>query len=168
MSDLPAQLNPIILPLMASIRREQEEILQDKAVDALAELISFCVMWKPDPRCRHVIEMYFGEKFRWFPDVEYEEGWIERIRAVDPDCLYLEVWGRIVLEVGLGFCCLRVLVVCFLLFIGVGSMDDVSPKGPDLVLVSKQSAERAGFVLLWWCVVGSVGVGCVSWVGSRD
>ncbi|KAL9268603.1 TATA-binding protein-associated factor BTAF1-like protein [Drosera capensis] len=49
MSDLPAKLNPIILPLMASIRREQEEILQDKAADALAELISFCVMRKPGP-----------------------------------------------------------------------------------------------------------------------
>ncbi|GAB2283426.1 btaf1 RNA polymerase II, B-TFIID transcription factor-associated, 170kDa, variant 2 [Dionaea muscipula] len=49
MSDLPAKLNPIILPLMASIRREQEEILQDKAADALAELISYCVMRRPGP-----------------------------------------------------------------------------------------------------------------------
>ncbi|GAB4851956.1 btaf1 RNA polymerase II, B-TFIID transcription factor-associated, 170kDa [Ancistrocladus abbreviatus] len=49
MSDLPSKLNPIILPLMASVRREQEEILQDKAADALAELICHCVMRKPGP-----------------------------------------------------------------------------------------------------------------------
>ncbi|GMH10882.1 hypothetical protein Nepgr_012723 [Nepenthes gracilis] len=49
MSDLPARLNPIILPLMSSVRREQEEILQDKAADALAELICLCVMRKPGP-----------------------------------------------------------------------------------------------------------------------
>ncbi|RXH83790.1 hypothetical protein DVH24_009225 [Malus domestica] len=39
MSELPERLNPIILPLMASIKREQETILQEKAAEALAELI---------------------------------------------------------------------------------------------------------------------------------
>ncbi|KAJ6433975.1 hypothetical protein OIU84_017647 [Salix udensis] len=49
MSELPARLNPIILPLMASIKREQEEILQQKAAEALAELISRCIARKPGP-----------------------------------------------------------------------------------------------------------------------
>ncbi|CAN6448955.1 unnamed protein product [Victoria cruziana] len=49
MSDLPAKLNPIILPLMAAIKREQEEILQKKAAEALAELISCCISRKPSP-----------------------------------------------------------------------------------------------------------------------
>ncbi|XP_022718724.1 TATA-binding protein-associated factor BTAF1-like isoform X2 [Durio zibethinus] len=49
MSELPARLNPIILPLMASIRREQEEILQQKAAEALAELIYHCIARKPSP-----------------------------------------------------------------------------------------------------------------------
>ncbi|XP_060973663.1 TATA-binding protein-associated factor BTAF1 isoform X1 [Cannabis sativa] len=49
MSELPARLNPIILPLMASIRREQEEKLQEKAAEALAELIYYCVSRKPSP-----------------------------------------------------------------------------------------------------------------------
>ncbi|XP_047337513.1 TATA-binding protein-associated factor BTAF1 [Impatiens glandulifera] len=49
MADLPSKLNPIILPLMASIKREQEEILQDKAAEALAELIYECVARKPGP-----------------------------------------------------------------------------------------------------------------------
>ncbi|XP_031131067.1 TATA-binding protein-associated factor BTAF1 [Ipomoea triloba] len=49
MSNLPAKLNPIILPLMASIKREQEEILQSKAAEALAELIYCCMGRKPGP-----------------------------------------------------------------------------------------------------------------------
>ncbi|GMN49583.1 hypothetical protein TIFTF001_018736 [Ficus carica] len=49
MSELPARLNPVILPLMASIRREQEEKLQEKAAEALAELISHCISRKPSP-----------------------------------------------------------------------------------------------------------------------
>ncbi|XP_010547370.1 PREDICTED: TATA-binding protein-associated factor BTAF1 isoform X2 [Tarenaya hassleriana] len=49
MSDFPARLNPIILPLMASIKREQEEILQQIAAEALAELISHCLDRKPSP-----------------------------------------------------------------------------------------------------------------------
>ncbi|KAK4573373.1 hypothetical protein RGQ29_031366 [Quercus rubra] len=49
MSELPARLNPIILPLMASIKREQEEILQQKAAAALAELIFHCISRKPSP-----------------------------------------------------------------------------------------------------------------------
>ncbi|XP_057544192.1 TATA-binding protein-associated factor BTAF1 [Amaranthus tricolor] len=48
-SDLPARLNPIILPLMASLKREQEEILQLKAAEALAELIDVCIARKPGP-----------------------------------------------------------------------------------------------------------------------
>ncbi|KAF9615352.1 hypothetical protein IFM89_023003 [Coptis chinensis] len=48
-SELPVKLNPIILPLMASIKREQEEILQHKAAEALAELISHCIARKPGP-----------------------------------------------------------------------------------------------------------------------
>ncbi|OMO61314.1 SNF2-related protein [Corchorus olitorius] len=49
MSELPARLNPIILPLMASIKREQEEMLQQKAAEALAELIYHCIARKPSP-----------------------------------------------------------------------------------------------------------------------
>ncbi|CAH8382756.1 unnamed protein product [Eruca vesicaria subsp. sativa] len=49
MSEFPARLNPIILPLMASIKREQEQILQQKAAEALAELIAYCVDRKPSP-----------------------------------------------------------------------------------------------------------------------
>ncbi|KAK6923628.1 Helicase, C-terminal [Dillenia turbinata] len=49
MSELPSRLNPIILPLMASIKREQEEILQQKAAEALAELIYHCIARKPGP-----------------------------------------------------------------------------------------------------------------------
>ncbi|XP_052171300.1 TATA-binding protein-associated factor BTAF1 [Diospyros lotus] len=49
MSELPAKLNPVILPLMASIKKEQEEILQNKAAEALAELISHCIARKPSP-----------------------------------------------------------------------------------------------------------------------
>lgn len=49
MSELPARLNPIILPLMASVKREQEEILQHMAAEALAELISRCISRKPGP-----------------------------------------------------------------------------------------------------------------------
>ncbi|KAF5203949.1 Tata-binding protein-associated factor btaf1 [Thalictrum thalictroides] len=49
MSELPAKLNPVILPLMASIKREQEEILQQKAAEALAELISRCIARRPGP-----------------------------------------------------------------------------------------------------------------------
>ncbi|RAL50435.1 hypothetical protein DM860_016902 [Cuscuta australis] len=49
MSNLPAKLNPVILPLMASMRREQEEILQGTAAEALAELIYCCMSRKPGP-----------------------------------------------------------------------------------------------------------------------
>ncbi|PKA51093.1 putative chromatin-remodeling complex ATPase chain [Apostasia shenzhenica] len=49
MSDLPAKLNPIILPLMASVKREQEEILQQMAAEALVELMFRCVGRKPSP-----------------------------------------------------------------------------------------------------------------------
>ncbi|KAL6194990.1 hypothetical protein ACLB2K_030612 [Fragaria x ananassa] len=49
MSELPTRLNPIILPLMASIKREQEEVLQQKAAEALAELISDCISRRPSP-----------------------------------------------------------------------------------------------------------------------
>ncbi|KAL0652517.1 hypothetical protein Bca4012_095208 [Brassica carinata] len=49
MSEFPSRLNPIILPLMASIKREQEQILQQKAAEALAELIAYCVDRKPSP-----------------------------------------------------------------------------------------------------------------------
>ncbi|KAL9234087.1 hypothetical protein vseg_008996 [Gypsophila vaccaria] len=48
-SDLPSRLNPIILPLMASLKREQEEILQQKTAEALAELIGDCIARKPGP-----------------------------------------------------------------------------------------------------------------------
>ncbi|XP_006646908.1 TATA-binding protein-associated factor BTAF1 isoform X1 [Oryza brachyantha] len=49
MSGLPSKLNPVILPLMAAVKREQEEVLQDKAADALSELIFSCVGRKPGP-----------------------------------------------------------------------------------------------------------------------
>lgn len=49
MGELPAKLNPVIQPLMAAIKREQEEILQQLAADALAETIAQCVGRKPSP-----------------------------------------------------------------------------------------------------------------------
>ncbi|KAI4324095.1 hypothetical protein L6164_023659 [Bauhinia variegata] len=49
MSELPSRLTPIILPLMASIKREQEEILQTKSAEALAELMYDCVARRPCP-----------------------------------------------------------------------------------------------------------------------
>ncbi|GER39803.1 TATA-binding protein-associated factor BTAF1 [Striga asiatica] len=49
MSELPAKLNPIILPIMSSVKREQEEILQCKAAESLAELIHHCIERKPGP-----------------------------------------------------------------------------------------------------------------------
>ncbi|XP_045827656.1 TATA-binding protein-associated factor BTAF1 isoform X1 [Trifolium pratense] len=49
MSEFPTRLTPIILPLMASIKREQEEILQTKSAEALAELIYHCVSRRPCP-----------------------------------------------------------------------------------------------------------------------
>ncbi|KAH6823556.1 ROOT GROWTH DEFECTIVE 3 [Perilla frutescens var. hirtella] len=49
MSELPVKLNPIILPIMSSIKREQEEILQNKAAASLAELIYHCIGRKPSP-----------------------------------------------------------------------------------------------------------------------
>ncbi|KAK7312063.1 hypothetical protein VNO77_35609 [Canavalia gladiata] len=49
MSEFPTRLTPIILPLMASIRREQEEILQTKSAEALAVLMYHCVTRKPCP-----------------------------------------------------------------------------------------------------------------------
>ncbi|XP_075506033.1 TATA-binding protein-associated factor BTAF1-like isoform X1 [Primulina tabacum] len=49
MSELPAKLNPVILPIMASVKREQEEILQNKAAESLAELIHQCIERKPGP-----------------------------------------------------------------------------------------------------------------------
>ncbi|CAJ1978258.1 unnamed protein product [Sphenostylis stenocarpa] len=49
MSEFPTRLTPIILPLMASIRREQEEILQMKSAEALAELMYHCVARRPCP-----------------------------------------------------------------------------------------------------------------------
>ncbi|KAL6533717.1 btaf1 RNA polymerase II, B-TFIID transcription factor-associated, 170kDa [Orobanche hederae] len=49
MSELPAKLNPIILPIMSSIKKEQEEILQSKAAESLAELIHHCIERKPGP-----------------------------------------------------------------------------------------------------------------------
>ncbi|KAJ7964144.1 TATA-binding protein-associated factor BTAF1 [Quillaja saponaria] len=49
MSEFPARLNPIILPLMASLKREQEEILQEKSAEALAELICHCIARRPGP-----------------------------------------------------------------------------------------------------------------------
>ncbi|KAI3887669.1 hypothetical protein MKX03_010191 [Papaver bracteatum] len=44
--DFPDRLTPIIFPLMDYIRKEQEEILQQKAAEALAELISCCITRK--------------------------------------------------------------------------------------------------------------------------
>ncbi|KAL2517391.1 TATA-binding protein-associated factor BTAF1 [Abeliophyllum distichum] len=49
MSELPSKLNPIILPLMASVKREQDELLQNKAAEGLAELIYNCIERKPGP-----------------------------------------------------------------------------------------------------------------------
>uniref|UniRef100_A0A1D1XEI5 TATA-binding protein-associated factor 172 n=1 Tax=Anthurium amnicola TaxID=1678845 RepID=A0A1D1XEI5_9ARAE len=48
-SELPPKLNPIILPLMAAVKREHEEILQQKAAEALSELIFHCIGRKPSP-----------------------------------------------------------------------------------------------------------------------
>ncbi|KAH6804482.1 Ubiquitin carboxyl-terminal hydrolase family protein [Perilla frutescens var. frutescens] len=49
MSELPAKLNPIILPIMSSIKSEQEEILQINAAESSAELIYHCMGRKPCP-----------------------------------------------------------------------------------------------------------------------
>ncbi|XP_061359384.1 TATA-binding protein-associated factor BTAF1 isoform X2 [Gastrolobium bilobum] len=49
MSEFPTRLTPIILPLMASIKREQEEILQMMSAEALAELMYHCVTRRPCP-----------------------------------------------------------------------------------------------------------------------
>ncbi|CAN8254589.1 unnamed protein product [Cochlearia groenlandica] len=49
MSEFPPRLNPIILPLMASIKREQEQTLQQITAEALAELIAYCIDRKPSP-----------------------------------------------------------------------------------------------------------------------
>lgn len=46
---LPAKLNCIIQPLMASVRREAEYLLQKLLADALAELICICIDRKPSP-----------------------------------------------------------------------------------------------------------------------
>ncbi|XP_077236335.1 ROOT GROWTH DEFECTIVE 3 isoform X2 [Tasmannia lanceolata] len=48
-SELPPRLNPVILPLMAAVKREQEEVLQQKAAEALAELICHCISRRPGP-----------------------------------------------------------------------------------------------------------------------
>eukprot|EP01018_Ginkgo_biloba_P007683 Gb_19667 [translate_table: standard] len=52
MVELPGKLNPVIQPLMAALKREQEEVLQQKAAEALAEIISQCVGRKPGPNDR--------------------------------------------------------------------------------------------------------------------
>lgn len=49
MVELPVRLNPVIQPLMAALKREQEEVLQKMAAEALAEIISQCVGRKPGP-----------------------------------------------------------------------------------------------------------------------
>ncbi|XP_024523098.1 TATA-binding protein-associated factor BTAF1 [Selaginella moellendorffii] len=49
MGELPSKLNPIIQPLMGSVKREQEEVLQQCAGEALAEVIGHCVGRKPCP-----------------------------------------------------------------------------------------------------------------------
>lgn len=49
MGELPVKLNPIIQPLMGAIKREQDDILQQMAADALAEIIVHCVGRKPSP-----------------------------------------------------------------------------------------------------------------------
>jgi TATA-binding protein-associated factor len=49
MAELPIKLNPVIQPLMAAIKREQEEALQQPAAEALAEVIVQCVGRKPSP-----------------------------------------------------------------------------------------------------------------------
>lgn len=49
MGELPVKLNPVIQPLMAAVKREQEDILQQLAADALAETIAQCIGRKPSP-----------------------------------------------------------------------------------------------------------------------
>ncbi|KAL3681420.1 hypothetical protein R1sor_024376 [Riccia sorocarpa] len=49
MGELTSKLNPIIQPLMQAVKREQEEILQRPAAEALAEVINQCVGRKPSP-----------------------------------------------------------------------------------------------------------------------
>ncbi|KAG6551134.1 hypothetical protein Mapa_007369 [Marchantia paleacea] len=49
MGELTSKLNPIIQPLMQAVKREQEEVLQRPAAEALAEVISQCVGRKPSP-----------------------------------------------------------------------------------------------------------------------
>ncbi|XP_057836707.2 TATA-binding protein-associated factor BTAF1 isoform X2 [Cryptomeria japonica] len=49
MVELPAKLNPVIKPLMSALKREQEEVLQRMAAEAVAEIISQCVGRRPSP-----------------------------------------------------------------------------------------------------------------------
>eukprot|EP00897_Mesotaenium_endlicherianum_P006570 jgi/Mesen1/5941/ME000301S05068 len=49
MGDLPGKLNPLIQPLMTSIKREHEEVLQLQAAVALAEIVARCIERKPSP-----------------------------------------------------------------------------------------------------------------------
>ncbi|ONK68755.1 uncharacterized protein A4U43_C05F15610 [Asparagus officinalis] len=58
MSELPAKLNPVILPLMAAVKREQEEVLQLKAAEALTDLIFHCVGRKPSPNDKLIRNLY--------------------------------------------------------------------------------------------------------------
>ncbi|CAM6099985.1 unnamed protein product [Calypogeia fissa] len=52
MGELPTKLNPIIHPVLAAVKREQEEDLQQPAAEALAEVIGQCVGRKPSPNER--------------------------------------------------------------------------------------------------------------------
>ena len=60
MVELPARLNPVIQPLMAALKREQEEVLQKMAADALAEIIAQCVGRKPGPNDKLIKNWIFS------------------------------------------------------------------------------------------------------------
>ncbi|KAH7944266.1 hypothetical protein HPB52_017747 [Rhipicephalus sanguineus] len=46
---LPEKLNPVIRPLMESIRREESVLLQEESADSLVHLMGSCVTRNPCP-----------------------------------------------------------------------------------------------------------------------
>ena len=51
----PQPLNPLVKPLMESIKREEDEELQKLAAKHLAHLVNFCVERKPSPNAKVII-----------------------------------------------------------------------------------------------------------------
>lgn len=54
LKSLPAKLNPVIKPLMESIKKEENEILQTISAEEVAHLIELCVDRSPCPNSKIV------------------------------------------------------------------------------------------------------------------